>query len=93
MLVSYSAMSGGNLKAVDQVIKVVRELDRYHGFGAMSGPRSFALAEPAAPAPLALPPLAKPEAELATPEAAAREPRSDPAPREASAAPVCYTIP
>ena len=34
MLVAYSAMTAGNLKAVDQVIKVVRELDRYHGFGA-----------------------------------------------------------
>jgi len=61
MLVAYSAMSAGNVKAVDQVIKVARELDRYHGFGAMSGPRSFALAEPAASAPLALPPLALPE--------------------------------
>jgi hypothetical protein len=27
MLVSYSAMSGGNLRAVDQVLKVVRDLD------------------------------------------------------------------
>ena len=33
MLVAYSAMSLGDLKAVDQVIKVARELDRYHGFG------------------------------------------------------------
>ena len=33
MLVSYSAMSLGDLKAVDKVIKVARELDRYHGFG------------------------------------------------------------
>ena len=32
MLVSYSAMSLGDLNAVDKVIKVVRELDRYHGF-------------------------------------------------------------
>ena len=71
MLVAYSAMSAGNLKAVDQVIKVVRELDRYHGFGAMPGPRSFARAESAAPAPLALPPLALPEppAALAPPKA------------------------
>ena len=42
MLVSYSAMSLGDLKAVDKVIKVVRELDRYHGFGPASIPRSFA---------------------------------------------------
>ena len=25
-------MSGANLKAVDRVVKIVRELDRYHGF-------------------------------------------------------------
>ena len=34
LLVAYSAMSGTNLKAVDQVVKIVRELDRYHGFSA-----------------------------------------------------------
>ncbi len=27
-------MSGGNLGAVDRVVKIVRELDRYHGFTA-----------------------------------------------------------
>jgi hypothetical protein len=32
LLVAYSAMSGANLKAVDRVVKIVRELDRYHGF-------------------------------------------------------------
>jgi hypothetical protein len=32
LLVAYSAMSGMNLRAVDRVVKVVRELDRYHGF-------------------------------------------------------------
>ncbi len=32
LLVAYSAMSGMNLKAVDRVVKIVRELDRYHGF-------------------------------------------------------------
>ena len=32
LLVSYSAMSGANLRAVDRVVKIVRELDRYHGF-------------------------------------------------------------
>ncbi len=32
LLVSYSAMSGANLEAVDRVVKIVRELDRYHGF-------------------------------------------------------------
>jgi transposase-like protein len=32
LLVAYSAMAGMNLKAVDRVVKIVRELDRYHGF-------------------------------------------------------------
>jgi hypothetical protein len=32
LLVSYSAMGGGNFQAVDRVVKIVRELDRYHGF-------------------------------------------------------------
>ena len=61
MLVSYSAMSLGDLKAVDKVIKVARELDRYHGFGAISVPQSFPEA-PVAPPPLALlePPAAEP---------------------------------
>ncbi len=31
LLVAYSAMSPANLKAVDQVVKIVRELDRYGG--------------------------------------------------------------
>ena len=31
MLVAFSAMSPANLKAVDQVVKIVRELDRYGG--------------------------------------------------------------
>ena len=31
LLVAYSAMSPTNLKAVDQVVKIVRELDRYGG--------------------------------------------------------------
>src|SRR5271165_1581535 len=39
---SYSAMSGGNLRAVDRVVRIVRELDRYHGFPARPG----AMAEP-----------------------------------------------
>lgn len=54
MLVAYSAMSGGNLKAVDRVVRIVRELDRYHG---------FAFARPPAPdfAPLQPPALAGPQ--------------------------------
>jgi hypothetical protein len=30
--VAYGAMSRANLQAVDRVVKIVRELDRYHGF-------------------------------------------------------------
>src|SRR5271170_6137320 len=32
--VSYDAMAGANLQAVDRVVKIVRELDRYHGLAA-----------------------------------------------------------
>ena len=32
LLVSFDAMSGSNLHAVDRVVKIVRALDRYHGF-------------------------------------------------------------
>jgi hypothetical protein len=56
MLVSYSAMSLGDLSAVDKVIKVVRELDRYHGFAPHPNAPRFAPSLPAAPPPrLALP--------------------------------------
>ena len=59
LLVAYSAMSGMNLKAVDRVVKIVRELDRYHGFfGAerrsLSDSRPLALTEAKAETPLAL---------------------------------------
>ena len=39
LLVAYSAMADMNLKAVDRVVKIVRELDRYHGFAAVAGRR------------------------------------------------------
>ena len=43
LLVSYSAMqtsaAGANFEAVDRVVKIVRELDRYHGFAAVPRPR------------------------------------------------------
>jgi len=51
LLVSYNAMSGANLKAVDRVVKIVRELDRYHGFAppaAASKPRKLASRPPLA---------------------------------------------
>jgi hypothetical protein len=56
LLVSYSAMSGHNLQAVDRVVKIVRELDRYHGFAAAGQahrPAAPRLTSPA-PVPLAL---------------------------------------
>jgi len=56
LLVAYSAMSGMNLQAVDRVVTIVRELDRYHGFAVADGavrPRPPRLAPPS-PAPLAL---------------------------------------
>jgi hypothetical protein len=59
LLVSYGAMGGGNLEAVDRVVKIVRELDRYHGFAGIErlaraderrlpqpGPAPLALARP-----------------------------------------------
>jgi DNA-binding CsgD family transcriptional regulator len=67
LLVSYTAMhgalSGTNFEAVDRVIKIIRELDRYHGFAFRDGasrPGHPQLA-PSAQAPLALgPPTAEP---------------------------------
>ena len=32
MIVAYGAMAGGNLKAVDRVVRIVSGMDRYHGF-------------------------------------------------------------
>jgi len=61
LLVSYSAMhtsvSGANFGAVDRVVRIVRELDRYHGFarhgGPARGPETPRLAAPSL-TPLAL---------------------------------------
>jgi len=53
LLVSYGAMTDGNLKAVDRVVTIVRELDRYHGRG--PSPSAPALAPRVAAPPLALP--------------------------------------
>jgi hypothetical protein len=52
MLVAHGAMSNGNLKAVDQVVRITREFDRYFGL-AMS--LSAAAPEAVAPLPPALP--------------------------------------
>ena len=56
LIVAYGAMSGANLHAVDRVVTIVRELDRYHGFAVADeavSPRPPRLAPPP-PAPLAL---------------------------------------
>jgi hypothetical protein len=62
LLVSYSAMynsaSGANFDAVDRVVKIVRELDRYHGFSLPQAPRPEA-------APPRLPPPAQNPIEFA----------------------------
>ncbi|HZZ63425.1 MAG TPA: hypothetical protein VFE63_20040, partial [Roseiarcus sp.] len=58
MIVAYSAMGNGNLKAVDRVVKITREYDRYAGL-------AQALAAPAAPAPPAPPSALAPPAPLA----------------------------
>jgi hypothetical protein len=43
LLVSYSAMhdsvAGTNFEAVDRVVRIVRELDRYHGFARYASPQ------------------------------------------------------
>jgi hypothetical protein len=59
LLVAYSAMSGMNLKAVDRVVRIARELDRYHGFfpadrRSLPDARRPALTEAKAEEPLAL---------------------------------------
>jgi hypothetical protein len=38
LLISYSAMAGDNPEAVDRYVRIVRELDRYHGFAAPQPP-------------------------------------------------------
>jgi hypothetical protein len=56
LLVSFDAMSGCNLQAVDRVVKIVRQLDRYHGFVAAErqGPSGAARLEAPAPGPIGL---------------------------------------
>jgi hypothetical protein len=63
MLVAYGAMSNGDLHGVDRVIKVARELDRYHGFAPDRSAPRYAPSLPAAPPP----PLALPEPPAAHP--------------------------
>jgi len=68
LLVSWAAMGGGNLDAVDRVVRITREMDRYQGFSIrrLTPPCDFATEEPralAAPsrdAPLQSAPLPNP---------------------------------
>ena len=57
MMVAHAAMMEGNLQALDRVVRIVGELDRYHGF-ARSAVGTAAAATPALCAPA--PPLALP---------------------------------
>jgi hypothetical protein len=63
LIVSYSAMydstTGANFEAIDRVIRIVRELDRYHGFAAAPRPREEVETRrlpPPAASPIAIPP-------------------------------------
>jgi hypothetical protein len=42
MMVAHTSMMGGNLQAVDRVVKLVHELERYHGSGARTDARFVA---------------------------------------------------
>jgi hypothetical protein len=57
MMIAHSAMMSGNLQALDRVVRLVNELNRYHGFGRAKALAATLLpALPAAdPAPRALP--------------------------------------
>jgi hypothetical protein len=75
LLAAYAKMNDGNLAAVDRVVTIVRELDRYHGFApaAPAAPARAALPSSAAPPLLALEaPSQSPVAEIV--EAAEKEP-------------------
>ena len=68
MIVAYASLRVGNLKAVETVLKVTREYDRYAGLALTAASPASARA-PALPAPrLALPPLQVNEATLSEAE-------------------------
>jgi DNA-binding CsgD family transcriptional regulator len=57
----YNSETGTDFEAIDRVVKIVRELDRYHGFSLPEAPRPEAaprLLAPPAQAPIALDALA-----------------------------------
>ena len=56
MMVAHAAMMEGNMQALDRVLRIVGELDRYHGFSATAQPAAAATPALTAPTPaLALP--------------------------------------
>jgi hypothetical protein len=57
MMVAHSAMMEGNMQALDRVLRIVGELDRYHGFARAPAdpPAAPAPALPAPASPLGLP--------------------------------------
>src|SRR5208337_2994445 len=70
MLVAHGAMSDGNLRAVDRVLRITREFDRYYGLAlslsAAAAPDALApLSPPAALPPPALQTSASPDGEAA----------------------------
>ncbi len=69
MIVANGSMAGGNLTAVDRVVRIVSEMDRYHGFfprRARAPVRRRRLAPPAQEPPaLAPPPGARRDGKLA----------------------------
>ena len=69
MIVAYGSMAGGNLKAVAQVVRIVSEMDRYHGLfprRARTPGNRRRLAVPAQePAALAPPPEARRDGKVA----------------------------
>src|SRR5271157_6481814 len=97
LLVAYGAMSGGNLQAVDRVVKIVRELDRYHWLfvsperrASASEPRLEASAQ--TPLAIAAPPRPCPEkapqtAEMLQSAPGPGSPEANRGPREADPEP------
>ena len=55
LMVAHAAMMAGDLQALDRVVRIVGELDRYHGF-----PRASSQAPAALPPPSGAPALALP---------------------------------
>jgi hypothetical protein len=70
MVVAHTRMMEGDLKAMDRLIRLVGELDRYHGFGGAQ----IAAAPQTAPPP---PQLAAPPRELLAPKPTPEQPEEE----------------